>query len=213
MSTMTDRRIEHYLRDLDRALRPLPAARRREIVEEIRGHIDEARAEGMSGEETDVRALLERLGDPEDIAADAMERFNVRPAKPGALEVIALIMLPIGGLILPVIGWFVGVICLWLSTAWTVRDKLIGTLLVPGGLLLPGALLLMSTNAGQSCGSSFDASGRVLSTTCRGGTGVLVSVLLTVGFGVALILPVVVDVYLYRRLRRAAPRASAPTGA
>ena len=35
--------------------------------------------------------------------------------------------------LLPVV-WVVGVVLLWRSRAWTTRDKLIGTLLVPGGL-------------------------------------------------------------------------------
>lgn len=35
--------------------------------------------------------------------------------------------------LLPVV-WVVGVVLLWRSRAWTTRDKLIGTLVVPGGL-------------------------------------------------------------------------------
>ena len=35
--------------------------------------------------------------------------------------------------LLPVL-WVVGVVLLWRSRAWTTRDKLIGTLVVPGGL-------------------------------------------------------------------------------
>ena len=30
--------------------------------------------------------------------------------------------------------WVIGVVLLWRSRAWTLRDKLIGTLVVPGGL-------------------------------------------------------------------------------
>lgn len=35
--------------------------------------------------------------------------------------------------LLPLV-WMVGVVLLWRSRAWTLRDKLIGTLVVPGGL-------------------------------------------------------------------------------
>jgi hypothetical protein len=35
--------------------------------------------------------------------------------------------------LLPLV-WVIGVVLLWRSPAWTVRDKLIGTLIVPGGL-------------------------------------------------------------------------------
>ncbi|MBE2320666.1 hypothetical protein DVA67_032195 [Solirubrobacter sp. CPCC 204708] len=35
--------------------------------------------------------------------------------------------------LLPLV-WVVGVVLLWRSRAWTLRDKVIGTLVVPGGL-------------------------------------------------------------------------------
>jgi hypothetical protein len=56
-------------------------------------------------------------------------------------EVAALVLLPFGGVIVPVAGWFVGVFFLWASDTWTGREKLVGTLIVPGGLLLPLMLL------------------------------------------------------------------------
>ena len=31
-------------------------------------------------------------------------------------------------------GWLIGLILLWSSRLWTTRDKLIGTLIVPGGI-------------------------------------------------------------------------------
>ncbi len=36
-------------------------------------------------------------------------------------------------MLLPLV-WVVGVVLLWRSRAWSVRDKLLGTLVVPGGL-------------------------------------------------------------------------------
>src|SRR5437588_12894486 len=39
--------------------------------------------------------------------------------------------------------WPVGVILLWASRAWTTREKVLGSLLPPGGY--PGAFLVMST--------------------------------------------------------------------
>jgi hypothetical protein len=49
----------------------------------------------------------------------------------------ALVLLLLGGILLPVVGWFIGVVLLWRSDRWTRLDKVIGTLVVPGGLLLP----------------------------------------------------------------------------
>ncbi len=49
----------------------------------------------------------------------------------------------VGAVIVPVVGWFVGVVLLWVSKAWTTGEKWLGTLVVPGGLatvLLVGLL-------------------------------------------------------------------------
>jgi hypothetical protein len=50
-------------------------------------------------------------------------------------------MLTAGSLI-PVIGWVVGLILLWSSGVWRRSEKLLGTLIVPGG---PGLALLIAT--------------------------------------------------------------------
>jgi hypothetical protein len=42
------------------------------------------------------------------------------------------------------VGWVVGVVLLWRSRAWTTKDKLIGTLVLPGGLLATALLLLLA---------------------------------------------------------------------
>ena len=44
-----------------------------------------------------------------------------------------MILLPLGGFAIGV-GWLVGVVLLWSSRLWTTREKLIGTLIVPGGI-------------------------------------------------------------------------------
>ena len=109
------------------------------------GHIEEARAEGAMETEADVLNVLDRLGDPEEIAREAKERFGVRPRGGGAHEIGAIVLLLLGGFVFA-IGWLVGVVLLWTSQAWTTRDKLIGTLVPPGGLafvvfLLSGTLV------------------------------------------------------------------------
>jgi hypothetical protein len=81
------------------------------------------------GTEAEVRTLLDRLGDPADIAADAAEGSVAAPAppRPGWVEGLALVLLPVDGLILPFAGWLVGVVLLWSSHVWRTRDKLLGT--------------------------------------------------------------------------------------
>ncbi len=63
----------------------------------------------------------------------------------GWMEVVAIVLLLIGGF-LAGIGWVAGVILLWLSPRWRVSDKLLGTLVWPGGLaaimLVLGAAVL-----------------------------------------------------------------------
>ena len=58
-------------------------------------------------------------------------------------ESSALTLVLIGGFFLG-IGWIVGVVLLWRSQSWTVTDKLIGTLLWPGGLVT-GLVIAVAT--------------------------------------------------------------------
>ena len=160
---MTRTRVDAYLRELEAELRDLPAARRDELVEEIREHIDSALENAQNGDEAEVRNVLERLGDPAEIAAEARERFGIRRVKPGIREILVLILLPLGGF-LYLIGWAVGAILLATSTVWTSREKVIGLLVVPGGLLPAGLFGLMA--GGRLCSETM-VNGRVVSETCR----------------------------------------------
>jgi hypothetical protein len=76
--------------------------------------------------------MLERLGPPGEII-EAEQPVALRPAdRRGPPRWVAVILLPLGGFALG-IGWLVGLILLWSSRGWTTRDKLIGTLIIPGG--------------------------------------------------------------------------------
>lgn len=68
----------------------------------------------------------------------------------GAAEWGAILLLPLGSLVVPVVGWAAGVYLLWRSRAWTAREKLLGTLVLPGGLLLP-LWLYGALGASQQC--------------------------------------------------------------
>jgi len=193
MSSTADKLVEDYLKRLNTELRGLRRARRLELVEEISEHIAEARADLDSENEAAIRTLLDRLGDPEEIAAEARERFGVTPKKAGWKEVGALIMLPIGGVILPVLGWFIGIVLLWISDAWSTRDKLVGTLLFPGGLLLPLALGVIAEGS-SGCSTP-------VGTECppdSGGTATWQVALVVM----LVLVPLVTTVYLARRMSR-----------
>lgn len=122
-------------------------------------------------------------------------RMSAVPIRPTATwrEVGALILLPFGGVVL-LVGWFAGVILLWVSDAWTTRDKVIGTLLLPGGVVGPYlAFMLAGSSSGSTC------IGRVGGPPeCTGGGTPVWPVVL----GVLLVLtPLATDAYLLWRLR------------
>jgi hypothetical protein len=70
--TDVDGIVDEYLHRLDAALGPLPAPRRQQLVTEITEHLDEARSEIPIETEAAVRELLDRVGQPEEIAAEAL---------------------------------------------------------------------------------------------------------------------------------------------
>jgi Protein of unknown function (DUF1700) len=203
MTATADRLVDDYLTRLNRELSDLPRTRRRELVAEIADHIAEARANLPAEDEAELRNVLERLGDPAEIAAEERLRFGdrPRPRRAGIVEILALIGLLIGGIVLPLIGWFVGLVLLWVSEAWTTREKLVGTVIVPGGLA-PGFLLLGVALVGEACSSVYDQTGALVSETCTGPSDFL-------GAGAALIVilllvaPLATTAFLALRLWRA----------
>jgi uncharacterized membrane protein len=223
MSTTPDKLVERYLKHLDVELDDLPRDRRREIVDEIAGHIAEARANLEPETEAELRNILEGLGDPAEIATDARERFEVSPRQEsrtreaGWQEIGALIMLLVGGLILPIVGWVVGVVLLWTSTVWNTRDKIIGTIFIPGGLALPlflVALAAFGTGSGACVGSGagLDDRGQVTQPafqTCSGQGTSTTEFFTIVGLVALLLAPIATAAYLASRMRRASTPATA----
>lgn len=133
---------EDYLRRLERAARELPADRRNELITEVRRHLVEAIPADAS--DSDALEAIERLGLPEEIV-DADDSARVaRMDRRGLREWSAVFLLLLGGFVFG-IGWIAGLILLWSSRLWTTRDKLIGTLIIPGGLA--GAVVLLATTA------------------------------------------------------------------
>lgn len=213
-NSTVDRLVDEYLTRLADAAKDLPADRRTELLAEIREHIAASMATETGADEAAARTTLDRLGEPADIIAAAVEDDPHHPAypmpshgrRPGlGLEVGAVVMLTVGSFI-PVIGWLVGVILLWSSGVWRRSEKLMGTLIFPGGpglvLTLGGAVAFMAIPAG-SCvtPASTDPSGPQVTAVevCTGsalpqvlGIAVLLFVLLA---------PVVVAIVLINRAR------------
>lgn len=190
-----DQLIEGYLARLGDAAADLPKSARRELIDDVGAHIAEARA--RQPEETDATILniLDRLGEPGVVVADARDRLGLKGARPyraGLLEVAAVILVPF--------LWPVGVILLWMSPAWRWPDKLVGTLVPPGGYIGLSYALAAFTVAGRSCSTIRDQAGHLLSSSCTGPAelpGILVVPLAILVFGS----PLISATYLALRLR------------
>lgn len=198
--------VDGYLGRLELELLDLAQERRREIVDDIRAHIADERGGIQNETDADLMNLLDRLGDPVEIAAAARDgqpkAVPVPATRAGAVEILALILTPI--------IWPAGVVLLWASSAWTTRQKLLGTLVVPGGypaLFFFFPLVLWLPGLTYACATE-SLNGRVIATTCTGPQWWQVALAIAV---VAIVLaglvgPVVVGIYLATRLRmRAAP--------
>jgi hypothetical protein len=188
--------IAGYLDRLDAATRDLSPEVSEDLRVDVRAHLEEVLAAGAS--EAELRDAIDRLGSPERMASEARGTIPppagtpVPPLAPpsggshaaasttsssayDALAVLAHLLLPV--LLLLVFGLpgaLVGLAAawglLWASRTWTTNEKLLGTLVWPGGLLPPAALSLFG---GQVCMTSEEvdeATGvvTVLEQSCEG---------------------------------------------
>jgi hypothetical protein len=68
MSAHADQLVHEYLDRLDSLLAGVPQGRREEILDEISNHIAEQRSQIPDESDADLRNLLERIGDPAEVA-------------------------------------------------------------------------------------------------------------------------------------------------
>jgi hypothetical protein len=93
-------------------------------------------------------------------------------------------------------GWAIGVVLLWVSPRWRWPDKLLGTLVWPGGLAAPLLLLIIPVST-QVC-SGIGSSSHV---TCTGGSPIPPWLGISL-FVVGIAAPVAVAIWLAKRARR-----------
>jgi hypothetical protein len=125
-----DKLVQRYLAQLDRVLQGVDTTRREEILAEVREHIEEGRTGLDPDDAASVRTLLDRVGDPAAIAAEA----GAPP--PGSRRWDAWApWLIIFGPVASGLGWVAGVLILWTSPAWSRRDQLIATFVPLAGLV------------------------------------------------------------------------------
>jgi len=208
MNSTDDRLVADYLNRLAAAATLLPSEGRDELIEAISAHIAEARAgqpDPGRAAPPGVAEVLDRLGSPEEIVraaagylgADRGVFAQAEPAGagpgatmpprrapgPGAFAIATVLLLLLGGLLIGV-GWIAGAILLWTSPRWPTRDKLVATLVWPGGLAAVLAL--------PRFGSSLPP--------------VLILALLLIG----VVGPIAVAIRLLRHARRAPARPADP---
>lgn len=191
---------ERYLAEVDAALAAQGVEDRAEIVAGLREHIETATsAEGGLS----LAEVMRELGDPQAIAVSAGGQ-GPSPMRGGArskpwFAILALVLVfggsVLAGLLLPILLVLIGWVLMWLSNAWTAREKLWGTLLVPApGLVL--WIMLGFATVGQECVTIASGNDRQITCTGEGGPdGVVVTILL---IGLA-ILGTVVTIQLARR--------------
>jgi uncharacterized membrane protein len=149
MNGTRHRQVDEYLQRLDRSMRDLRAERRDEILTEIGEHISELLAENPAATDAEVRNVLERVGDPEDIAAEASDRLGTRAVarsdrfRTSWTDIAAVALLVLGTLLITpfyrpeamVVAWTAALVLVWMSDVWSTRDKIGVTLLLPAGAL------------------------------------------------------------------------------
>lgn len=134
--------VADYIERLRRASADLPDGPREELVDNISAHLEET--SGGATTEAQVRTALDELGTPEEVAAAAREESGSRPARTDTglfYDVAAVLVLLVGGFVVPVVGWFAGVVMLWAGPRWTGAQKVVGTLAWPLAAVVLAAAL------------------------------------------------------------------------
>lgn len=158
---------DDYLARLDEAMRGLPHG----VASDIRGGIAEE-LDGLDAEATAER--IDRLGDPRGIAREAEDEVPTAPPAvfpapapaPSAprtpttatrgFAIAAALTLSFGGIVVPVVGWFVGAVLVSLSAMWRTWEKALA-ILVP--FVVTGmSFLVVSTMTGFTTGSASGSS-------------------------------------------------------
>ena len=190
-----DKLVRRYLAQLAAALRDVDASRREEILAEVHGHIEEGRTGLDPGDTASVRTLLDKVGDPAAIAAEA----GAPP--PGSRRWDAWApWLIIFGPAASGLGWIAGILILWTSPTWSRRDQLIATFVPLAGLAALFFGLVATLRAAAGCPGHVPALHAAAGCTTSGPTLPLaVAILLAVAGLAAHLLP---PIHLMRTRRQ-----------
>lgn len=142
---MTDTTLisERYLAQLNTALTGVSAEVRNEILAGV--------AEQLTGLDDDAAArVIAELGDPEFIASEARGASETvavaekqRVVDSTGFAVVAAVLVMAGGVVVPFVGWVVGVVLVWLSSRWKKWERWVATFVPAAGAVLAIALILL----------------------------------------------------------------------
>jgi hypothetical protein len=195
--------VDEYLVHTRAELTSLPPDRAAEILEDVEEHIASSLPNLDVASEADVRNVLEQLGPPLRLGQAARETFAVSQQSSTRWHEAAAILLT------PLV-WPVGLLFLWTSRAWSVKDKLLATLIVPGGLWL-AFVLSRFIIPGRSCTSHMAANSQFIRDMCVPSD---LEIALRLGLEICLFLaPICTAVYLAIRLQRSRTPAQRAHGA
>ena len=122
-TTSTPQVVVDYLLELSEALVGLPADIRTEIVGGVREELA-----GLSADEAAER--IRSMGSASNVAREARDSAGStepRRIEAPAYSLVAALLVMLGGLLLPFLGWMAGIAMMWSSRAWTNRQKWIAT--------------------------------------------------------------------------------------
>jgi uncharacterized membrane protein len=167
----TDDLVRDYLARVEAYARFLPADRRRDLLSNLAEHIATARAESATDDEAAVRTILDRLGEPDQILESESPGHPepagppAHPARTGwtgqwALDGFTIVGTVLGLLVaglVPVLGWAVAAVLVWMSRSWTARAKVAGTAVTLG--FGGGLCALLYWSIGSSYTASCDGAG------------------------------------------------------
>ena len=137
MTTDTSQWRHAYMAELERCAMSLPSDRRAELLDQIGTHLD-TELVGVTDDDQ-ARAVLDRLGDPTDVVAEAAADLQhptrapapaPAPRGPSAGEIVALLLMSIGGIALPLIAPAAGVMIMRATPARWTRDQVRNTWLI-----------------------------------------------------------------------------------
>ena len=168
----TPTNVRDYLADLEDAMAGIPEDTSRDIIGAIREELY-----GLDAASAAKR--IRRFGDPQFIASEARAAGStaatatddgtdappaeVGPASPAAIArrsepnwfgVVAALLVMFGSIPLPVIGTIAGVGMVWISTAWTRKEKLVATLIPVALAMIIAIVSALTTWIGAPTGST-----------------------------------------------------------